>query len=1378
MYKRVSLMFLCLILFVTNGFIGSQWLGTASAAAPTTVTFSTTTDSSAWTDGIAEDGEGGSTDILGKVFQFFNISDVSGTMMPGNLIFADTEADGWFPFLTTYETDINIGWKGMGIRTSDASEFQINGFFYSNWGEGPINLRIEGYRDGAKVATHSFINDELIADYHSKHVSLNEDFDNVDLVLLYSTDKNSWHGINDIVLDDAVVSAAAPTINIQPADETANVGASNPTLSLGATASDGGTLSYQWYSNTANSTTGGMAINGATSLTYAAPTTSEGTTYYYVIVTNTNNGVNGTKTAMATSNVAQVTVNALVHAAAPTINIQPANEAANLGASSPTLSVNATVSDGGTLSYKWYSNTTNSTTGGTLISGATSSTYAAPTTSEGTTYYYVTVTNINNGVNGTKTATTTSNAVYVTVNALVHAAAPTINIQPANEAANLGASSPTLSVNATVSDGGTLSYKWYSNTTNSTTGGTLISGATSSTYTAPTTSEGTIYYYIIVTNTNNGVNGMKTATTTSNAAQVTVSALIDAAAPTINTQPADATVDEGASSPTLSVGATISDGGTLSYQWYSNTVNSTTGGTPINAATSSTYAAPTTSEGTIYYYVIVTNTNNGINGMKTATMTSNIAVVVIQQAQTYVIENIADQTPAALIQGYASGSQETLTNIVKNIGTGTLTNLEVISGGTNGSDFEVTQPTVSTLNQGAETNFTVKVKDGLPAGTYTATLRISADNMLDQTFQVVQAINLPNAPANPQDLVLTPGDRQVQLTWSNVPGATYYEVYLSTVSGQFSSNAITTVTDGNYRVENLINGTTYFFMVKAGGLGGLSAESNVASATPLTVPEAPSSVIAVAGNGQATLSFNPPTDNGGSAVTSYEVNVLPDNRVVTGTRSPIIITGLTNGTSYTFTVKAKNQAGGSESSLLSNAIVPLAPTGNGGNTGGGGSIGGSGGNTNPSQPPTSGTQVPNPGNSGVDVMVNGKLENIGSATSSERNSQSVTTITVDSVKLDEKLTAEGNGATVTILLNKQSDVVIGELNGQMIKSMEDKKATLKIQTPSATYTLPSQQINIQALSNQLGQSINLKDILIQIEISTPGAEMLRVITDATEKNRFTLVAPTYNFEVRGIYVNRTINITHFNAYVERTIAIPEGVDPNRITTGVVIDTDGSVRHVPTQIVVNDTNYYAKVNSLSNSTYSIVWNPIQFQDMQTHWAKAEVNDMGSRMVMEGTGEGMFTPERDITRAEFAMVLVRGLGLKLDSSKNVFSDVAADAWYSRAINTAYEYQLLDGFRDGTFRPDDKITREQAMNIMARAMDITGLKEKLPVQSGSTELQKYIDISESSVWANKGIAESIQAGIFSGRSDGKLAPKAYITRAEVAAIVERLLQKSGLI
>ncbi|MEK4664661.1 S-layer homology domain-containing protein [Priestia sp. FSL H7-0729] len=1564
-------------------------MGVASAAGAATVTFKST-DSSAWADGIAEDGDGESDDIPNRVYQFYNITDTSGTKMNEPLLLL---TDAGFPFLTANNVQLtNDGWKGMGIQKNDSSKFQINGLYYSNWGDGTINLVIEGYRDGVKVATHPFINDDVVNNYNSKRVTLGTDFDNVDKVLLYSTDKDSWPGINDIILDDPVVNAAAPTINTQPTNQSTNVGATSPTLSVGASAGDGGTLSYQWYSNATNSNTGGTPVSGATSSSFAAPTisvgttyyyavvtntnnsvngskttttasnaaqvivnalvnaavptintqptnqsadveassptlsvgastgdggtlsyqwysnatnsntggtpvsgatsssfaaptTSAGTTYYYAVVTNTNNSVNGSKTTTTASNAAQVIVNAIVNAAAPTINTQPTNQSADVGASSPTLSIGASTGDGGTLSYQWYSNATNSNSGGTPVSGATSSSFAAPTTSAGTTYYYVVVTNTNNSVNGSKTTTTASNATQVLVNVIVNAAAPTINTQPTNQSTNVGASSPILSVGASTSDGGTLSYQWYSNATNSNTGGTPVSGATSSSYTAPTTSAGTTYYYVVVTNTNNGVNGNKTTTTitntaevevsslvnataptittqptnetanegassptlsvgastsdagtlsyqwysnatnsntggtpvsgatssayaaptttagttyyyavvtntnngasgnkttttTTNAVQVTVNALVNATAPTITTQPTNETANEGASSPTLTVGASTSDGGTLSYQWYSNATNSNTGGTPVSGATGASYAAPTTSAGTTYYYAVVTNTNNGASGNKTTTTTTNAAQMTIQATLTYMVEDITNQSGAALIQGYVSGSQDTITVTLKNVGTGVLANLQTSSGGTHGADYNVSQPILSTLLVGETTTFTAKIKDGLPAGTYTATIHVSADQMVDETFQFVQAINLPDAPANPQNLVATPGNLQVDLNWSIVPGAAYYDIYLSTVTGQFSSTAITTVTGGNYRVENLTNGTTYYFMVKAGGIGGVSAGSNEVTATPLAVASAPTGVTAIAGNGQATVSFNPPADQGGSVITGYEVTVSPGNSIVTGVGSPIVVTGLTNGTSYTFTVRAINASGKSESSLPSNATTPVAPTSTEGNTGNsGGSTGG--GNSTPAQPPGSGTPAPTTsGSSGVDVLVNGKVERIGTSKLSESNGRSINTITVDSAKLDEKLSTEGDGATVTILLNTTSDVVIGELNGQMIKNMEDKRAILKIQAPFATYTLPSQQINIQALSTQLGQSIDLKDIQIQIEIATPGAEMLKIVADAAEKNGFTLVAPTHNFEARGTYRDQTINITKFNVYVERTVAIPAGVDPNRITTGVVIEQDGSVRHVPTQVVVNDSKYFAKVSSLTNSTYSIVWNPIEFHDVQNHWAKSEVNDMGSRMVMEGTGEGTFTPERDITRAEFAMVLVRGLGLKLSSSADTFTDVANDALYSQAISTAYEYQLLEGFEDGTFRPDDKITREQAMTIIAKAMVLTGLKGKLSATSVSLELEKYTDKSEVSTWAYRGMVDSVQAGIFTGRNQGNLAPKAPITRAEVAAIAKRLLQKSGLI
>ncbi|MFC5471303.1 hypothetical protein ACFPPD_21685, partial [Cohnella suwonensis] len=220
--------------------------------------------------------------------------------------------------------------------------------------------------------------------------------------------------------------------------------------------------------------------------------------------------------------------------------------------------------------------------------------------------------------------------------------------------------------------------------------------------------------------------------------------------------------------------------------------------------------------------------------------------------------------------------------------------------------------------------------------------------------------------------------------------------------------------------------------------------------------------------------------------------------------------------------------------------------------------------------------LPDTSNTGVEVLVNGKAENAGTATTTKVNEQTVTTVEVDSKKLEDKLAAEGEHAVITIPVSTKSDVVIGELDGQMVKNMEQKQAVVEIKTENATYTLPAQQINIDSISDQLGISIQLQDIKVKIEISKPTADTVKIVENSAAKGELTLVVPPLNFTVKANYGDTTIDVSKFNAYVERTIAIPGGVDPGKITTGVVVDPDGTVRHVPTKIVVIDGKYYAKV----------------------------------------------------------------------------------------------------------------------------------------------------------------------------------------------------------
>ncbi|WP_175498902.1 S-layer homology domain-containing protein [Paenibacillus sp. NFR01] len=412
----------------------------------------------------------------------------------------------------------------------------------------------------------------------------------------------------------------------------------------------------------------------------------------------------------------------------------------------------------------------------------------------------------------------------------------------------------------------------------------------------------------------------------------------------------------------------------------------------------------------------------------------------------------------------------------------------------------------------------------------------------------------------------------------------------------------------------------------------------------------------------------------------------------------------------------------------------------------------------------------------VDVLV--KAENAGKAVTTESGGVKTTTVTIDPARLQAKLDAEGQGAVVTIPVLSAANAVVGELNGQMVKNMEQRDAVIILQSAKASYRLPAGEINIDAISAKLGGNVPLADIKLQVIISETTADMTQTAAKAALNGDLTLIAPPVDFKVNGSYGAQTVEVSKFNAYVERTIALPDGIDPNRITTGIVVDPDGTVRHVPTKVTVQGGKYYATLNSLTNSTYSVVWHPLSFADVANHWAKDVVNDMGSRLVAHGISETMFNPDADITRAEFAAIIVRGLGLRLGEGANPFGDVAADAWYAGAVQTAASYGLITGFDDGSFRPNVKITREQAMVILAKAMKLTGLAQSAGTLNTTDALSKFTDGGQAAQWSRDSIAQAAQAGLVNGRNGGKLEAKANVTRAEVAVLIQRLLKKSNLI
>ena len=198
-----------------------------------------------------------------------------------------------------------------------------------------------------------------------------------------------------------------------------------------------------------------------------------------------------------------------------TISKQPKSTDYVTGATVKPLTVVATL-DGYTLSYQWYKNTTNSNTGGTVISGATTDRYT-PTLSStaGTTYYYCVVTATKDG---SETLTATSDVAAITVSE------PYIKFttQPKSGSYAINVAPSALTVVAATNLGVEPTYQWYSNSSATTEGATQITDATSSSYTPSTSTVGTTYYYCIATAKKDGT----TVTATSNIVSVTVATAI------------------------------------------------------------------------------------------------------------------------------------------------------------------------------------------------------------------------------------------------------------------------------------------------------------------------------------------------------------------------------------------------------------------------------------------------------------------------------------------------------------------------------------------------------------------------------------------------------------------------------------------------------------------------------------------------------------------------------------------------------------------------------------------------------------------------------------------------------------------------------------
>ncbi|WP_182914449.1 alpha/beta hydrolase-fold protein [Paenibacillus sp. 1011MAR3C5] len=176
----------------------------------------------------------------------------------------------------------------------------------------------------------------------------------------------------------------------------------------------------------------------------------------------------------------------------------------------------------------------------------------------------------------------------------------------------------------------------------------------------------------------------------------------------------------------------------------------------------------------------------------------------------------------------------------------------------------------------------------------------------------------------------------------------------------------------------------------------------------------------------------------------------------------------------------------------------------------------------------------------------------------------------------------------------------------------------------------------------------------------------------------------------------------------------------------------------------------------------------FKDIEKHWAKADIEALAAQAIVTGRAEERFAPEANITRAEFAALLVRALGLTTEAADaEPFFDVPMDAWYADALAAAMKAGIAQGNGDGKFWPDKPITREEMAVFAIRALAANG---SAPEEPGT--VASFKDEAQISTWAIHAVKQTAGLGLLQGYPDGAFGPGIQATRAHAAVILNRLL------
>nr|WP_325176779.1 fibronectin type III domain-containing protein [Paenibacillus alkalitolerans] len=643
----------------------------------------------------------------------------------------------------------------------------------------------------------------------------------------------------------------------------------------------------------------------------------------------------------------------------------------------------------------------------------------------------------------------------------------------------------------------------------------------------------------------------------------------------------------------------------------------------------------------------------------------------------------------------------------------------------------------------ANTNYTFKVEAGNAADKWTTdgpavTVATEAEEPPIQ------------APTWPQGSTLTATDvtqTDLKLTWtpaSDANGVTEYRIY----KGDMLLDTVTGATY-EYDVTGLVANTNYTFKVEAGNAAG-KWTTNGPTVNVTTEAEEPSAQAPSWPTG-STLSATDITKNSlklswtqavdAVGVTGYRIyngNTLLTT--VTGRTFSYNVTGLNARTAYTFKVEAGNAAG----KWTTNGPSVTATTY-------------SNGSRSPTGffiPPKLVEEADNGARLTSEALTVKQITKSGIAMSLVTVNESALAQAFDMIK--------GKGAdSQVITLNAGSASASVELPAAaLLKGKQSApNAVISIQAGNATYNLPLSVLDIEALAAEL--NVKPEDLKITVTIH-PVSE---------QNGNFDSLSEWISFTVHAEAGDKSVELEHFGStYITRTITVNGNIDSNE-ATAVALNENMEPVFVPSVFAYANGVTTITIKRNSNSVYGVIKSKKMFDDLNGHWAKSDIELLASKLVIKGMTDNKFASNDSITRAQFAALLVRSLGLAEEpAGTEAFTDVSASDWFAGTVAAAVKAGLIEGHDDGTFKPNDSVTREQMAVMMSRAIKAAG--KKVDAANKESTLAKYSDKEAISAWAQNEVAALTDARLLQGIGDS-FVPKDNATRAQAATIIKRLLQ-----